>query len=411
MSTVNTNPAAIDWFLEHAVERVLPDAKTLRERLLKGERIRVYLGIDPTGPTIHMGHLIPVQKLAELQALGHEVVLLMGDFTAMIGDPTDKSTARKRLTREEVLENLKNYKTQLAPFLKFDGENPVQIRFNSEWLAKMSFNDVVELAAHFTVQQMIERDMFEKRLAENKPLYLHEFLYPLMQGQDSVALDVDLEVGGNDQTFNMLAGRTLLREVKGKEKFVMTCKLLADPTGKKMGKSEGNMISLMDTPEDAYGKIMSWPDTMILSGFDVLTGMTNDLTLEKGELEKRRAQLEAGENPMALKKELAYRVVSNCFGAEGADRAAAHFANVHQDGALPEEIVEVKVEGASISLVDALVLANLVESKTDARRQIEQNAVKVSGSVVTDGKMVVEIPSEGVVLQKGKRGFAKLVRA
>lgn len=411
MSTVNTNPAAIDWFLEHAVERVLPDAKTLREKLLKGERIRVYFGIDPTGPAIHLGHTVPVRKMAELQALGHEVILLIGDFTAMIGDPTDKSAARKRLTREEVLANLKGYKDQLSTFLKFDGENAVQIRFNSEWLGAMSFGDVVELAAHFTVQQMSERDMFAKRLAENKPVYLHEFMYPLMQGQDSVALDVDLEVGGNDQTFNMLAGRTLLREVKGKEKFVMTCKLLADPTGKKMGKSEGNMISLLDTPEDAYGKLMSWPDVMVLPGFDVLVGLTHDLAQESVEIAQRRARIEAGENPMALKKELAHRVVATCFGAEGADRAAAHFASVHQDGALPEEIVEVKVEGVSIALVDALILANLVDSKTEARRQIEQNAVKVSGTVVTDVKMVVEIPSEGIVLQKGKRGFAKLVRA
>lgn len=411
MSPVNTDPKAIEWFLEHAVERVLPDAASFKAKLLKGERIRVYLGIDPTGPTIHMGHLIPVQKLAELQALGHEVVLLMGDFTAMIGDPTDKSAARKRLTHDEVLANLKGYKDQLAPFLKFDGPNPVQIRFNSEWLAKMSFSDVVELAAHFTVQQMSERDMFEKRIEEGKPVYLHEFMYPLMQGYDSVALEVDLEVGGNDQMFNMLAGRTLLREIKGKEKFVMTCKLLADPTGKKMGKSEGNMISLMDTPEDAYGKIMSWPDTMIIPGFDVLTSLTNDLDQEKAEIAKRQAQIEAGENPMALKKELAQRVVVSCFGTEAANRASDHFANVHQDGALPERIEEMKIVTPSVSLIEALVLAGLAESKTDARRQIEQNAVKVAGVVVTDVKLDVLIPEDGVIIQKGKRGFIKLIRA
>ncbi len=411
MSLANTDPKAIDWFLEHAVERVLPDAASFRAKLLKGERIRVYLGLDPTGPSIHMGHLIPIQKLAELQVLGHEVVILMGDFTAMIGDPTDKSATRKRLTREEVLANMKGYKDQLAPFLKFDGANPVQIRFNSEWLAAMSFTDVVELAAHFTVQHMLERDMFERRIKEEKPVYLHEFMYPLMQGYDSVALEVDLEVGGNDQMFNMLAGRTLLREIKGKEKFVMTCKLLADPTGKKMGKSEGNMISLTDTPEDAYGKIMSWPDTMILPSFHVLTSMTQDLVQEKIELQKRATLIESGENPMTLKKELALRVVTSCFGADAANRAADHFANVHQEGALPEEILEVTVLTASIMLVDALVLAGLVDSKTEARRQIEQNAVKVAGAVVVDVKAELSISEEGVIIQKGKRGFAKLVRA
>ena len=357
MSVTNTDPKAIDWFLEHAVERVLPDAASFKARLLKGE-----------------------------------------------------SAARKRLTRDEVLANLKDYKTQLAPFLKFDGENPVQIRFNSEWLAKMSFSDVVELAAHFTVQQMMERDMFEKRVEEGKPVYLHEFMYPLMQGYDSVAMEVDLEVGGNDQTFNMLAGRTLLREMKGKEKFVMSCKLLADPTGKKMGKSEGNMISLADSAEDAYGKVMSWSDGMIMPGFEVMTSLTGDLALEATELASRRSLIESGQNPMTLKKELAHRVTANCFGVEAADRAAAHFAHVHQDGALPETMFEVMATAPAMLLIDALMLGELVDSKTDARRQIEQGAVKVGGTVITDVKAEIMIPAEGVVIQKGKRGFAKLTR-
>lgn len=403
MSTPSTDLAKIEWFLDHAVERILPDREALKQLLLSGKRIRVYVGVDPTGPSIHIGHAIGIQKLAELQELGHEIVLLMGDFTAMIGDPTDKSAARKRLTREQVLENLKGYKDQLSSILKFDGPNPAQIRFNSEWLGAMSFGDVVELASHFTVQQMSERDMFEKRLEEGKPVYLHEFLYPLMQGYDSVALEVDLEIGGNDQTFNMLAGRTLLREMKGKEKFVLATKLLADASGKKMGKTEGNMIALADTPEDAYGKIMSWTDGMILPGYEMLTQTAKD---ERDEI---AAKIASGENPMTYKKQLAERVVAWCFGSEAAAKAAEHFASVHQQGELPEEIIEYTRATGEVALLDVLVEAGVVPSKSEARRQVEQNAVKVNGEVVSDVKATIHVTKDGVLLQKGKRSFVKVI--
>ena len=400
-SLISTDPQKIEHFLTHAVERVLPTADALREKLLRGEKIRVYLGVDPSGPTMHIGHAIQMQKLAELQALGHEIILLLGDFTAMIGDPTDKTATRKQLTREQVLENLKNYKEQLARFLQVDGPNPVLIKFNNDWLGKMSFADVVELSSHFTVQQMLERDMFEQRVEEGKPVHLHEFLYPLMQGYDSVAMDVDLEVGGNDQTFNMLAGRTLLREMKQKEKFVMGCRLLVDPTGKKMGKSEGNMVALSDDPVDAYGKIMSWPDTMIMPCFEVLTQLSAE------ELSVLRSRLDRGENPMVLKHELAERVVSWAFSAEGAKRGAEEFTRVHQQGERPEEIEEFAIEETELSLIDLLVRTNLATSKTDARRQIEQKAVRVDDVVVEDVAAMIQVKS-GLVLQKGKRSFAKI---
>jgi tyrosyl-tRNA synthetase len=405
MSTVICDPARVDWFLDHAVSTVLPTREQLRELLLSGKRLRVYGGFDPTGSSLHIGHAIIAQKLGELQALGHEVILLIGDFTAMIGDPTDKGAARKRLTKEGVLQNLQAYKSQLARLIRLEGENAAQIRFNADWLEAMSFADVVELASHFTVQQMSERDMFEKRLQEGKPVYLHEFLYPLMQGYDSVELEVDLEIGGNDQVFNMLAGRTLLREMKGKEKFVMACKLLADPTGKKMGKSEGNMIALADTPEDAYGKIMSWTDEMILPGFEILTQASAE------EVANIRARLEGGENPLILKKELALRVVTWCFGADAADKAAEHFVQVHQQGELPQEIAEYVTSEAEMTLMDALVFTGLVDSKSEARRQIEQSAVRVNGEVVQDSKGVLTLGDEPVLLQKGKRGFAHVRRA
>lgn len=404
MSSVSTDEKQIEWFLTHAVESVYPSREALQERLLSGKPLKVYHGIDPTGPTLHLGHSIPLRKLAELQKLGHKIVLLIGDFTAMIGDPTDKSATRKKLTREEVLENCKLYKEQASNILDFTGPNAAEFRFNSEWLAKMSFADVVELASHFTVQQMMERDMFEKRMEEGKPIHLHEFMYPLMQGYDSVAMDVDLEIGGNDQTFNMLAGRTLMKAMKNKEKFVLTNRLLSDSTGKKMGKSEGNMLSFLDSAEDMYGKVMSWTDEMIIPGFEICTQKPSS------EVEEVKQSIEKGENPMQWKKFLAYQIVEGLRGEEAAKEAADHFVRVHSQGEKPEEMHELSLH-ESMSLVDVLIRAELVDSKSEARRQIEQGAVKVNDEVVNDVKAVVELTEQGVIIQKGKRFFVKVVKA
>ncbi|MFA6355172.1 MAG: tyrosine--tRNA ligase, partial [Candidatus Paceibacterota bacterium] len=234
--------------LTRGISSIYPNREFLENKIKKGEKLTIYLGIDPTGPTLHLGHAIPIKKLSELQKAGHKIILLMGDFTAMIGDPTDKGAARKQLTHKQVMTNLKNYKKQASSLISFTGKNPAQIKFNSKWLGKMNFEEVLSLASNMTVQQMLERDMFKKRVEEEKPIYLHEFMYPLMQGYDSVAMKVDGEIGGNDQTFNMLCGRDLMKTISGKEKFVITMKLLEDNSGKKMGKTEGNMIALSDTP-------------------------------------------------------------------------------------------------------------------------------------------------------------------
>lgn len=402
MSEPVRDPAKIDWFLNHAVENVYPSREALRTRLLSGPPITVYLGIDPTADFIHMGNALSMKKLAELQQLGHRVILLIGDFTAMIGDPTDKSATRTKLTREQVLENCARYKEQASRILAFDGENPAELKFNSDWLAKMSFSDVVELSSHFTVQQMMERDMFEKRMVEGKPIHLHEFLYPLMQGYDSVAMEVDLEVGGNDQTFNMLAGRTLMREMKGKEKFVLTGRILADASGKKMGKSEGNAIALTDSAEDIFGKVMSWTDAMVIPGFEICTD------IPQTQVEEIKQRMAEGENPMLFKKQLAERIVAWLSGEVSAQEAQAHFSRVHQQGEKPEEIKDVHVGVSELLLVDALVSAELVDSKSDARRQIEQGGIKVSDETITDVKHVLTIGEEGVLIQKGKRFFVRL---
>ncbi|MEI7512907.1 MAG: tyrosine--tRNA ligase [Candidatus Uhrbacteria bacterium] len=399
MSKVSTDKNAINWVLNHAVENVYPSKAEVQKMLEAGKQLTVYFGIDPTGPTLHLGHFINLRRVKLFQDLGHKVILLIGDFTAMIGDPTDKGAARKQLTREEVLANAKLYKEQLSRVIDFTGPNAAELRFNSEWLAKMSFADVVELASHFTVQQMLERDMFEKRIEEGKPVYVHEFMYPLMQAQDSVAMNVDGEIGGNDQTFNMLAGRTLMKELKNKEKFVITNALLVDPTGKKMGKSEGNMLALTDSPDDMYGKVMSWTDGMIVPGFNLCTDATDE------EVIGIASSIKAGENPMEFKRDLAKRIVAWLVGDEAASHAAEQFSKVHQEHARPDEIPELKPAG-SMLLVDILVESGLCSSKSDARRQVEQGGVKVDDVVVEDVAMSVKT---GSVIQKGKRFFVKIV--
>ncbi|MBD3251643.1 tyrosine--tRNA ligase [Candidatus Uhrbacteria bacterium] len=399
MSKVSKDSRIVKLFLERGVENVYPDLKPVEKVLLSGKKLKVYLGVDPTGPTLHIGHAIPLRKLAELQKLGHEIIFLIGDFTAMIGDPTDKSATRVRLTREQVLENCKHYKKQASRFVSFRGDNPAKFLFNSKWLGKMRFHDVVELASHFTVQQMSERDMFETRLKEGKPVYLHEFLYPLMQGYDTVAMDVDMEIGGNDQTFNMLAGRTLLKEIKGKEKFVLTTTLLADPTGKKMGKTEGNMITLDDSGEEMYGKVMSWTDGMIIPGFRLCTDV------DVGEIERMEDLMKKGGNPVEYKHQLAYEVVKTFRSQKEAEAAKEHFRTVHQSHELPEDLPQLKWKKGR-TIVDALVDSKLVSSKSDARRQIEQGGVKIDGKVVTQQGAE---PGKGAVIQKGKRHFVQLV--
>jgi len=283
--------------------------------------------------------------------------------------------------------------------LDFHGENPVEVKYNSDWLREMNLGDVVELASNFTVQQMLERDMFEKRLTEGKPIHLHEFLYPLMQGYDCVAMDVDGEVGGNDQTFNMLAGRTLMKATKGKEKFVIADKLLVDPTGKKMGKSEGNMIRLSDTSDEMFGKIMSWTDGMIVPGFEILTDE---------DYESVQTELDGGVNPRELKAQLARTIVQLYFDNAEAQAASDRFDHLFQKKEIPDEIEEHKISQA-LSITDILVDSGLATSKSEARRLIAGGGVKVNEQVVEDSEQMIEPSSKNTLIQKGKRHFVRVI--
>ena len=396
---INTNLEKIEEFLTRGVEKIYPNKEFVKRQLLSGKKLKMYLGIDPTGP-MHMGHAIPIRKLREFQKLGHEVILLIGDFTAMIGDPTDKSATRKQLTRKQVLENSKLYKTQASKFLEF-GFYGAKLKYNSKWLDKMTFIDVVSLASKMTVQQMLERDMFQERLKENKPIYIHEFLYPLMQGYDSLAMGVDGEIGGNDQTFNMLAGRNLVKEFSGKEKFVITMKLLEDPSGKKMGKTEGNAIFVSDSEFEIFGKVMSWPDRMILRAFEICTDVSSK------HIEKYKNDLESGTNPRDIKIILAKEIVRIYHNEDKAKNAEKSFIKTFQKGGLPENLEEIKTENGK-PLIDFLVENKIVSSKSDFRRLVIENAVSnaVSGDKITDVNYKIH---SDITLKVGKKRFIKIL--
>lgn len=356
---------SIDEVLNRGVTNVLPSEKELGVVLRSGKKITLYEGFDPTGPSLHIGHWIGIRKLAQFQKLGHKIIFLIGDFTGMIGDPTDKLATRKKLTKEKVLKNAVNYKKQAEKALSFTGNNPAEIKFNSEWLSKLSFEEVLELASNFTVQQMIERDFFQERIKSKKPIFIHEFLYPLLQGYDSVAMDVDLEIGGNDQLYNMMCGRTLLKSLKGKNKFVMTLKLLADLNGKKMGKSEGNAVNLSDDPDDIFGKIMSLSDGFIESGIELMTDLSIPVNIS---------------NPFESKKILAFEVVKQIYDEERAKKAALTFENNFQKREV-EYTLEIKLQK---TLADTIAPFTNLKSSSDAKRLIQQGGLTINGDVVTD---------------------------
>lgn len=397
---INTDIKKIEEFLTRGVENIYPSAEFLKKKLLSGERQTMYLGVDPTGPTLHIGHAISLKKLKEFQDLGHQVILLIGDFTAMIGDPTDKSATRKQLTRKEVLNNCRLYKKQAATFLSF-GWRGAKLKYNSRWLAKMNFADVLNLASKMTVEQMSKRDMFKKRNEDGKSVYIHEFMYPLMQGYDSVAMKVDGEIGGNDQTFNMLTGRDLVKEINGKEKFVITTKLLVDPNGKKMGKTEGNMITLNDSPAEMFGKVMSWTDGMILSGFELCTYVPVE------EIEKIKQQILAGVNPRDIKVRLAKEIVTIYHSKEEALKAEEDFVKTFKEGGLPEKIDEIStISGEMLS--ELSVKAGLVKSKGEFRRLVLEGAVsnQETNEKISDPNWKVVSTN---IFKIGKRRFLKVI--
>jgi len=388
----------IEEVLTRGVEKIYPSQEALEKILRQGQKLRIYQGFDPSMSNLHLGNYVGLLKLRQFQKLGHEVIFLVGDFTGMIGDPTDKLAARRMLTREEVLKNTQNWKEQAGRILAFKGENPAKVMFNSAWNDKISFKDLIEITASFTVQQMIERDMFQKRLQMGKPIYLSEFLYPVAQAIDSVEMNVDLEIGGSDQTFNMLMGRHLMQVLKGKEKFVLTTKLLVDPQGQKVGKTTGNALFLNSSPEQLYGGIMSFPDDVIVLGFEILT----EVPFIREEIEK-----EVAKDPMRAKKRLAFEVVRVLWGEEAAQKAQLEFEKTFQKREFPQEIPEIKVHRQKITMSDLLVENKLVSSMSEAKRLIKNGAVDFDGQTIRDPKEEVLLKN-GSVIKIGKAKFIKI---
>lgn len=394
-----TDIQKIEEVLTKGVEIIYPSKESLKKELISGRRLRLYCGFDPSAPTLHIGNAIQLRKLGQFQKLGHEVIVLIGDFTGMIGDPTDKSAARKKLTRKEVIKNAKNYKKLASLFIDFGGKNPARILYNSKWSDKLTFLDLIEITSNFTVQQMIVRDMFQKRIEDKKPIFLHEFLYPVAQGYDSVAMDVDLEIGGNDQIFNMLCGRDLMKAMKNKEKFVLANKLLIDPTGKKMGKSEGNMARIDEKPEEIYGKVMSWPDEVVRTGFEICT----DLSLIDIE-----NIFNKGMSLRDLKAMLAKEIVKTCHGGKSAIIAEEEFNKIFREHALPAEIPEIQISNKSLNILDLLVKTKMASSKSEAKRLVLQRGVKINDQIEDDWKKTIKINS-GMIIKIGNRRFVKII--
>lgn len=401
-----TDEKKIDEILTRSISKIYPSKEALKNVLLSGKQMRVYIGIDPTATYVHIGHSTNYILLKKFHELGHKIIVLIGDFTARIGDPSDKTSLRKKLSISEVKNNLETYKKQIGKIIDFnDKKNPVQFAFNSKWLAGMLFGEAMDLASNFTMQQMMERDMFQKRIKENKPIYMHEFFYPLMQGYDSVALNADIEIGGTDQTFNMLVGRILVKNLQGREKFVITTTLLENPITKQklMSKSLGTGIGLNESPIDMYGKTMSQADENIPQLFTDCTYIGMD------EINKINEKLKEGKiNPRDLKMKLAYEIVKIYHGEKKAKEAEENFAKTFQKKEIPEKIEEVVCNTGEL-LSNVLINNKILKSKSEWRRLIEGNAIHdlIQNKNISDSNTKI---TKDLTLKIGKKKFLKIVK-
>ena len=374
--------------LTRATEKVIPK-KLAEEKIASKEKLRVYWGIDPTGGKIHLGHTIPMRKLQAFADAGHHAILLIGSFTAMIGDPSDQKAERKPLTKEEVEKNFATYKEQAGKVIDFE---KVEVVYNHEWLEKLGYNEILDHASKFTVQQMEERAMFAERMNNDKPVSVHEFMYPLMVGYDSVNLDVDCEIGGTDQEFNMLAGRTMQKAYGKREKFVLTTPLIEGTDGRKMSKSYENCVFLDDAPDDMFGKLMSISDELMKTYFECCTDV--DMK-EVGKLLKG--------SPRDAKGRLASEIVTMYHSADAASAAEKNFVNVHKEKGTPDDMPEATVKKGTL-LIDVLTDNGLAKSKAEAKRLIEQGGVKVNDSAVES----IDVEASEGVVKVGKRKFLRV---
>ncbi len=396
---VITDEQQIDEILNRGIiSSILPNKEDFKKFLMSGKKMKIYIGFDATAETLHLSHAKNIMLLEDFRRLGHEVVLLFGDFTARIGDPSDQIGTRKMLSSKEILQNVKSWKIQIKNLMDFNNkQNPPKVLFNSKWLAKMTMEEVLELASHVTVGQMIERDMFQKRMKEGKYIFLHEFLYPLMQGYDSVAMEVDAELCGTDQIFNALMGRTLLRKIKNKEKFVVAVNLMENPkTGELMSKSKGTGVFLNTSPSEMFGAIMAQPDEMI----EVF--LLNCTRVSKDEIKNI---IDLG--PFEAKKKTAVEILKIVFSEKEAKKAEENFVKTFQKKEIPEEMEEIAGNIGDL-LVDVLVNNKILTSKGEWRRLVEGNAIHdlIENKHISDFNIKIK---ENLTLKIGKKRFLRVV--
>ena len=383
----------VEEVLTRGVEQVLPDKQSLK-KLMQKRKIRLYLGIDPTAPKLHLGHAITLRKLQEFADLGHEAILVVGTGTVLAGDPSLRLKARPLISEKEVEKNIKNWKRQARKVLDF---SKVKIRYNGDWLLKLGLKDIIQIASHIAAAKLFQREMFQRRIKVGQTVLTHETLYPLLQGYDSVFLGVDLEIGGTDQLFNMLIGRELMEKMKNKEKFVLTCPMILGIDGKQMSKTSGNCIWIEDSPNQMFGKIMSIPDNLI---FDYLKLLTR---LPLNEIEKMKRL-----NPRDAKAKLAKEIVAIYHSQKAALLAEKEFERVFKEKKLPTKIPGVKIKEEKLNILDFLVKTKLASSKSEAKRLIFQKGVKINKEVQGDWRKMIDI-KKGMLIQVGKRRFVRLV--
>ncbi|UAY78470.1 tyrosine--tRNA ligase [Pasteurella canis] len=392
MTDINTVLAE----LKRGVDEILSETDLI-EKLKENRPLRVKLGADPTAPDIHLGHTVVLNKLRQFQQFGHEVIFLIGDFTGMVGDPSGKNSTRPPLSREDVLRNAETYKQQIYKILD---PQKTRIVFNSSWLGELGTEGMIRLTSNYTVARMLERDDFKKRFSHNQPIAIHEFIYPLLQGYDSVALKADIELGGTDQKFNLLVGRELQKSTGQKPQVAITLPLLVGLDGeKKMSKSLGNYIGVTEAPNEMFGKVMSISDELMWDWYNLLS--FRPLT----EIAQLKQDVEKGRNPRDIKVLLAKEIIARFHSQADADAAEQTFINRFQKGAMPDEMPEFTFEG-EISLANLLKEAGLVSSTSEANRMVQQGGVKIDGEKIEDAKLV--ITSSSAVYQVGKRKFARV---
>lgn len=389
--------------LTRGVENIIPSKEKLEKELQGKRKLNIYLGIDPTATRIHLGHAFPLRRLAWFVELGHNVTFLIGDFTALIGDTSDKDKERPVLTYEQIKENFASYQSQAEKFLDF---SKVKVVHNSEWLSKLGFDDVVKLARHFTLNDFIGRELIKKRLTEGTSVSLPEVLYPMMQGYDSYFMDTDIQIGGTDQTFNMQAGRTLQKDLRNKESFIIANGFLTGTDGRKMSKSWGNAIWLEDSAEEIFGKVMSVKDELLVEYFNLATNLSDE------EIATQMESIKNGENPMKVKRVLARQIVREIAGGDKVETAEKSFDDKVVNKTAGEDVLEIKVVSPLLGTdqLSGLTLENkLIESKSEFRRLLDQGGIYLNDQRVDKDQSELRLKQGENIVRLGKRKYIKII--